>query len=276
MKNINISLVQPLVSKDNDKNFRYVENLIEEACQQNPDIICLPERWFFLDFVNQNPDQIFQSERGKQYQYVKQWAKEYNIPIISGGIWEKHKGYTRPFVTAYYFDSQGKEMFRQNKIHLYGMEKVILESGKELQVFQDSKLDITFSILICFDLTISSALTDLAVNKGAELIFSPTLIRETGMYNYKIYLQARALENRIPIASCNSIFKQMDRNFIGESKIIHFKKGSTSPAQLLTEEAPQKPCILNKNLNLSFPNKIRKKRNKEKIQVEGLRVISNF
>ncbi len=276
MKNINISLVQPLVSKDNDENFSHVEKLIKEACQTKPDIICLPERWFFLDFVNLNPDQIFQSERGKQYQYVKQWAKEYNVPIISGGIWEKHKDYPRPFVSAYYFDSQGKEMFRQNKIHLYGMEKVILESGKELQVFRDEKLDITFSILICFDLTISSALTDLAANKGAELIFSPTLIRETGMINYKTYLQARALENRIPIASCNSIFKQMDRNFIGQSKIIHFQKGSSSPVKLLTEEAPKKPYILNKDVNISFPNKIRKKRNKEKIQVKELRVISNF
>ncbi len=276
MKNINISLVQPFVSKDNDKNFKHVEKLIEEACQQNPDIICLPERWFFLDFVNLNLDQIFQSERGKQYQLVKQWAKEYNVPIISGGIWEKHKEYSRPFVTAYYFDFKGKEMFRQNKIHLYGMEKVILESGKELQVFRDTKLDIIFSILICFDLTISSALTDLAANNGAEIIFSPTLIRETGMYNYNIYLQARALENRIPIASCNSIFKQLDRNFIGQSKIIHFQKGSSSPVKLLTEEAPKKPNILNKDVNISFPNKIRKKRNNEKVQVEGLRVISNF
>ena len=275
MKNINIALVQPLVSNDNNKNFRHVENLIEEACQQNPDIICLPERWFFLDFINLKKDQLFQSERGIQYQSVKQWTKDYNVPIISGGIWEWHKGYTRPFVTSYYFDSKGSEMFRQNKIHLYGLEKEILESGKELQVFKDQKLDITFSVLICFDLTISSSLTDLAARSGAEIIFSPTLIRETGMDNYKIYLQARALENRIPIASCNSIFKQLDRNFIGESKILHFKRGSTSPAQLITEEAPKKAYILSKNVNISFPNKIRKKRNNEKVQVEGLRVIRN-
>ena len=275
MKNINISLVQPLVSKENDKNFRHVENLIEEACEQNPDIICLPERWFFLDFINLKKDQLFQSERGIQYQSVKQWSKDYNVPIISGGIWEWHKGYNRPFVTSYYFDSKGKEMFRQNKIHLYGMEKAILESGKELQVFTDNNLDITFSILICFDLTISSSLTDLAANTGAEIIFSPTLIRETGMDNYEIYLQARALENRIPIASCNSIFKYLDLNFIGESKIIHFKRGSTSPAKLIVEEAPKKPHILSKNVNISFPNKIRKKRNKEKVQIVGIEVIRN-
>jgi len=275
MKNINISLVQPLVSKDNDKNFRHVENLIKEACQLNPDIICLPERWFFLDFINLKKDQLFQSERGFQYQSVKKWAKDYNVPIISGGIWEWHKGYTRPFVTSYYFDSKGKEMFRQNKIHLYGLEKEILDSGKELQVFTDKKLDLTFSILICFDLTISSSLTNLAAGNGAEIIFSPTLIRETGMENYKIYLQARTLENRIPIASCNSIFKQLDRNFVGQSKIIHFKRGATSPAKLITEEAPKKPYVLSKNVNISFPNKNKKKRNNEKVQVAGIKVIRN-
>ena len=275
MKNINISLIQPLVSRDNDKNLRHIEKLIEEACDQNPDIICFPERWFFLDFINLKKDQLFQSERGIQYQSVKQWAKEYNVPIISGGIWEWHKEFTHPFVTSYYFDSKGKEMFRQNKIHLYGLEKAILESGKELQIFTDKKLDITFSILICFDLTISSSLTDLAPSKQHERNSSTTLIRETGMENYKIYLQARALENRIPIASCNSIFKQLDRNFVGQSKIIHFKRGSSSPAKLITEEAPKKPYILSKNVNISFPNKIRKKRNNEKVQVAGIEVIRN-
>ncbi len=273
MKNVTVSLVQPLVSKDNNNNFEHVEKLIKEACQHNPDIICLPERWFFLDFENTPFLEIIQEERGMQYQYVKRWAKEYNVPIISGGIWEKHKGYERPFVTAYYFDSKGTEMFRQDKIHLYGLEKKILESGKKLQVFRDAKLDITFSILICFDLTISSVLTDLAASNEAEVIFSPTLIPKTGMVNYKIYLQARALENRIPIASCNSIFEQLGRNFIGQSKIIHFKKGSLSPAQLLIEEASKKPCILSKNINISFPSKIRKKRNNEKVQVAGLKVI---
>ena len=68
----------------------------------------------------------------------------------------------------------------------------------------------------------------------------------------------------------------MNRNFIGQSKIIHFKKGSSSPVKLLTEEAPKKPFILSKDVNISFPNKIRKKRNNEKVQVEGLKVISNF
>lgn len=276
MKELAVSLIQPYVSNENEKNFEHIEKLIEEASQKNQDIICLPERWFFLDFLNTKIDQLFQHQRGIQYQYVKQWAKEYNIPIISGGIWEKHEEHLRPFVTSYYFNSQGQELFHQNKIHLYGLENEVLNAGKKLQVFHDLKLDITFSVLICFDLTISSTLTDLAANRGAELIFSPTLIRETGMKNYKIYLQARALENRIPIASCNSIFHQMDRNFVGQSKIIHFKEGSYSPAQLLIEEAPKKPYILSKKINLSFPKKMRKRRTNEKKESNQIDVISNF
>ena len=141
-------------------------------------------------------------------------------------------------------------------------------------IFKDSHLDLSFSILICFDLHISSHLTRLAVDNGAEIIFSPTLIRQTGGDNWKIYLQARALENRIPVISCNSIFQQYGRNFIGQSKIIHFKKGSSSPVLLHTEETDSTPGFFSRTVDLSFPNKIRHKRLSEILSKETITPIN--
>ena len=271
-KTVQISLIQPHVHTRNAENFAFMESYIEVAAQHNPDIICLPERWFYLDF-GKSPHDYIQPPSGEQYQYVKQWSKEYNMSIISGGIWEFHPNFDRPFVSAYYFRN-GRELFRQDKIHLYGAEKSILAPGESLVIFEDSRLNLTFSILICFDLHISSNLTRLAVDHGAELILSPTLIRQTGCENWKIYLSARALENRIPVISCNSIFHQYGRNFIGQSKIIHFNKGSSSPVSLITEEADSEPGIFTRTVDLSFPNKIRHKRLSEILSKDAITPIN--
>ena len=259
-KTVHVSLIQPFVHAENARNIAQMEKYIESAAQLDPDIICLPERWYYLDF-SKTPREYIQSPQGEQYQYVKQWSKEYNVSLISGGIWEYHSPSPddRPFVSAYYFRN-GQELFRQDKIHLYGAEKLLLSPGQDLVICSDSRLNLSFSILICFDLHISSYLTRVAVDHGAEIIASPTLIRQSGGDNWKIYLQARALENRIPLVSCNSIFQQYGRTFHGQSKIIHFNKGSSSPVSLICDEATSKPGIFSRTVDLSFPNKIRHKR----------------
>jgi predicted amidohydrolase len=257
-----VGLIQPQLVADNRQNVHHIESLIEQAMSLNPQILCLPERWYYVDYTNRNLDTNLQNSHGEQYQLVQSWAKKYHIAIISGGIWESRKP-DKPKICCYYFNSQGKECFSQEKIHLYGLEKQWFQSASKITVFHDSALDISFSILICFDLNISSDLAKLAVMNGAEVIFSPTLIRDIGVDNWNIYIRSRALENRVPVVSCNSIWKILDREFKGQSKIIQFKTGSHSPVQLIVDELDDKPSFLVKNVELDFPNEIRKERLEE-------------
>ncbi|MCF2141526.1 MAG: carbon-nitrogen hydrolase family protein [Candidatus Lokiarchaeota archaeon] len=275
-KKVKIALVQPELTHNNQENFEQIEILIKQAVQKKPDILCLPERWYHLDLSMISSKEcfsLFQEERGLQYNLVKFWAKKYHISIISGGIWEKSSDFNKPVVVCYYFDENGNEQFYQRKIHLYGIEKKILNPGSRLVCFHDSKLGFTFSILICFDLHISSTLISEAIAHGSEIIFSPTLIRNDGMENWKIYLQARALEHRIPIVSCNSVYSAYGRKFKGGSKIISFIKGKTSPAQLHLSELGSHAGIMIKTVNLDFPNLIRKEREKEKKESSQISVL---
>ncbi|WP_457557643.1 carbon-nitrogen hydrolase family protein [Candidatus Harpocratesius sp.] len=275
-KKVKIALIQPELTHNNQKNFEHIEFLIEQAVQKKPDILCLPERWYHLDFskISENVNiSLFQEERGLQYNLVKSWAERYHISIISGGIWEKSSDLNKPVIVCYYFDENGVEQFYQRKIHLYGIEKKILNPGSRLVCFHDSKLDFTFSILICFDLHISSILISEAIAHGSEIIFSPTLISESGMENWKIYLQARALEHRIPIVSCNSVYSSYGRNFKGSSKIISFIKGKPSPVQFHLDELNSHAGIMLKTVNLDFPNLIRKERQKEKKECSQISVL---
>ena len=271
IKEIVISLIQPFVNHDNSKNFINMEKHIAKAVKAGTEIICLPERWFFLDFA-QGPQVFIQPFQGEQYQHVKKWSEKYHTSIISGGIWEFHDNTEQAYVSAYYFKN-GKEIFRQDKIHLYGAEKSILTPGSELICYKDTELNIQFSILICFDLHVSSSLSSIAVKNGSEILFSPTLIRKEGMENWKTYVQARSLENRVPIVSCNSIFHQLSRDFVGKSKIIHFKKGSSSPVKLITKEASSEEELLSCKINLDFPNKIRKERAKDIIETTSITIV---
>ena len=113
----------------------------------------------------------------------------------------------------------------------------------------------------------------LAVENGADILFSPTQIREDGMENWDVYLKARALENRVPIAACNTYGEYMKRRFLGNSKIISFYEGKISPSKLKIIEGPiDSSGFVFDVIDLSFPSKLRKIRLKEQIDKNQIKV----
>ena len=107
----------------------------------------------------------------------------------------------------------------------------------------------------------------LAAENGADLLFSPTQIRDDGMHNWSIYLQARALENRIPVAACNALGCISERKFLGNSKIISFLKRYYTPSKLKLIEGPKNNSgYVFDDVDLEFPRKLRKIRLKEKVE----------
>lgn len=262
---LRVACIQPEVLSNKAKCYLEIERLIKDLMRDfdNCDIICLPERW--IPFTNKYSEN-FQEERGEDYKFIKKLAKEYCINIISGGIWEKRKSPSKPRITSYLFNHYGDELGRQDKIHLYSYEQNNFDPGKELKIF---KLKHCFiSILICFDMAFFET-PRLAAENGADILFSPTQIREEGMENWDIYLKARALENRIPIVGCNTFANFFKRKFIGQSKIISFIEGYVSPSKLKLIEAPiESSGYAWDEINLKFPQKIRKLRFKEIIREE--------
>ncbi|MFX1429445.1 MAG: carbon-nitrogen hydrolase family protein, partial [Promethearchaeota archaeon] len=224
-----VACIQPELYENRAKCYDEIEKILKELLEthRNCDIICLPERWVpYLKKSNQN----FQEQRGNDYSFIKNLAKEYNVKFLSGGIWEKRAESKKPAITCYFFDEDGEEIGRQDKIHLYGFERAHFKPGKELKLFKFHN-SYFFSILICFDMAFFET-PRLAVESGADLLFSPTQIRDDGMENWEIYLQARALENRVPIVACNTFGYYLKRQFLGNSKIISFNRGNISPSKL--------------------------------------------
>ena len=266
---LKISCVQPEVLQTRTNCHKEIENILKTIVQNHKhcDIICLPERW--LPF-SKDISKAIQPERGEDYNFIKNLAKDYNINIIAGAIWEKRKSLHKPFITSYYFNNQGEEIGRQDKIHLYAYEREIFNPSDELVIFQKNK--ISFAILICFDIAFFET-PRLAAESGAQILFSPTQIREEGMDNWEIYLKARALENRIPVVACNTLGKLFKRNFMGKSKIISFNEGYISPSQLRVIEGPFNASgYAYDELDLQFTNKLRKLRLNQVIEKSTIKI----
>ncbi|TFG24884.1 MAG: carbon-nitrogen hydrolase family protein [Promethearchaeota archaeon] len=263
-----IACIQPKIHQSIKKCYSEIEYLLKMLIDQvaKIDIICLPERWVpLLNDISQN----IQKERGENYSFIKTIAGEYQINIISGAIWEKRKNSRKPTITSYFINEKGEEVGRQDKIHLYSYEKGQFEPGNELNLFSFNEY--FFAILICFDMAFFET-PRLAAENGADVLFSPTQIREEGMYNWKIYLQARALENRIPIIACNSVGSFNKRRFLGNSKIISFVKNFISPSKLKIVEGPKDSGYIFDDIDLKFPKKIRKIRFNEKIEKNNIKI----
>jgi omega-amidase len=272
MKTITLGLVQNRVLKDNSQNYENIENLIRKTLLTHSiDIFLLPEHWYFIDVTSKDFLKNVQEKHGEYYRFCRSLSEKYHVSLISGALWEYEPEFKKPVVNAYFFDSEGKEKFCQKKIHLYAFEKAMFDKGTELYIYRDPLLGISFSILICFDIAFYET-PRLATLNGAELLLSPTLIRDTGLENWDIYLKARALENRIPIAACNSVFELMDRKYLGKSKIIGFKEGSESPLILDVKEAGTGNETLVSTLNIEFPSKIRKNRLEEAIDTTSIKI----
>ncbi|MFW9895156.1 MAG: carbon-nitrogen hydrolase family protein [Candidatus Thorarchaeota archaeon] len=263
-----VACIQPQIFQNKTQCYLEIEKILKKLLDKDKgnELVCFPERW--VPF-SKNSISNFQEERGEDYNFVRKLAKKFNIKIISGAIWERRSNSEKPVITCYYFDENGEEIGRQDKIHLYSYEREQFESGKELILFKLGK-SYHFTILICFDMAFFET-PRVAVENGADLLFSPTQIREDGMFNWDIYLKARALENRVPIVACNTYGSYLNRRFLGKSKILSFVKGNVSPSKLKIVEAPSNSSgFIFDNIDLDYPRKLRLIRLNEKIEKDKI------
>jgi predicted amidohydrolase len=162
--------------------------MLIEAAKSETDIVCLPEQW-----QKENKFDDFDVE----FAQLKKIAREYAMTIIPGAFYQKKKkGFV---ISAPVIDSSGNIIGTQEKIHPFDYEKSLIRPGTKTRVF---KTACKFGIIICYDMVFSDVAESL-VKKGAQVLFSPSRIVKRGIIPWHMYVQVRALENRIPILAAN-------------------------------------------------------------------------
>lgn len=185
---IKLGIIQTSSYSSNQSAFRNVLRLVQSIGKKEADIVCLPEQW-----LKDNRISDFDLEFGQ----FKRIARDYSMTIIPGAFYEKKR--FRYSISAPVIDPNGEIIGRQEKLHPFDYEKKLIKPGRSPQLF---KTRCKFGIIICYDMVFPDVANSL-VKKGAEVLFSPSRIVKRGLLPWHLYVQVRALENRVPILASN-------------------------------------------------------------------------
>jgi len=198
---VKAGLIQTKTYSTNSDGIKKVAKILERLGKKETEIVCLPEQWLAKNEIND-----FDAE----FLDFKKIAKEYHMTIISGAFYKKSKKDVK--IISSIIGPEGEIIGNQEKIHPFDYEKKRVVPGKEAKIFNTS---CKFGVVICYDM-VFPRVAETFVKKGAHILFSPSRIVKRGISPWQTYVQARSLENRIPIIAANV----KNSKFGGESMIV--------------------------------------------------------
>jgi predicted amidohydrolase len=198
---VKVGIIQTGTYRTNREGITEISKFLEDLGKKKTEIACLPEQW-----LKNNEISDFDSEFLK----FKEIAKKYQITIIPGAFYQKIK--KEVTISSPVIGPKGDIIGRQEKIHPFDYEKNTVTSGKVAKIFNTA---CKFGIIICYDMVFPKV-AEILVKKGAQILFSPSRIVKRGINPWATYVQARSLENRVPILAANVI----NRKYGGNSIIV--------------------------------------------------------
>jgi omega-amidase len=236
---LRIALVQVPLQNNKAKAVEHTLKLLNKVRLSDSDIVCLPELWYTKIVKN------FETEFDK----IIDVAKECNMVIIPGAFVERSNGNNKNGnnglqISSPVIANNGAIAGRQLKIHPFGSQRKVVKAGTKVELFKSGNFK--FGIGICYDIVFPEVARAL-VKKGANILFFPSKIRYEGIKPWHMYVQVRALENRIPIAAPNicddgssnsiykgkSIFVDFDYNYKTDIAVPKLRLGSSVNEQIL-------------------------------------------
>jgi predicted amidohydrolase len=195
-----LGLIQTISYSTNQNGISKVSEMLKKLGRKETDIVCLPEQW-----LKNNKISNFDLE----FSEFKKIAKEFSMTIIPGAFYQITKKIS---IIAPVIGPEGEFIGKQEKIHPFGYERGNVKPGNTVKIFNTA---CKFGVVICYDLVFPKVANTL-VKKGAQILVSPSRIVRRGIEPWKMYVQVRALENRIPILAANV----KNQRFGGSSIIV--------------------------------------------------------
>ncbi|PTD93567.1 carbon-nitrogen hydrolase [archaeon SCG-AAA382B04] len=199
-----------------DKNLDKIKKIFLKQNFENVDLVVLPELWstgvYFEKFI-----ELSEKIPGKTTKLLSDLANQNNILLCGGSIVEKNN--QNIYNTLTFFDREGDLKEKYRKIHLfsYTNEDQYLSPGKKTKTIETEFGKIGLST--CYDLRFPEQYRKMA-QQGAQIFVCPAAWPEERKDHWKIFNQARAIENQSYLISCNRRGKYDENNFIGNSYVI--------------------------------------------------------
>jgi len=215
-----ISLIQ-MNSKERDRDFNVEKacRRIQEAIQDHPDIIVLPE-FFNTEYFPQYRDykyiQYAEKDDGYTISRLRELSKKNSVHIVATIYEEERPGFY--YDTAMVIDPEGNITGKYRKVHpsaVKSLEKIYFKGGSKFSIFVINGWKV--GIIICYDWRFPESVRCLAL-QGAELVIIPFATPTIDMWPKA--LPTRAWENGLYIATCNKVGKEGDWDFPGGSSVV--------------------------------------------------------
>ena len=200
-----------------EDNFRKAEALIEAAMAEHPDVLVLPEMWNTGFFPKEDLELLADQDGKTVKEKIGALAKEYAVNIVAGSGANLTKG--KVYNTAFVFDRKGDCIASYDKTHLFSPmgEDAFFTPGDHLCRF--TLEGVRCGLIICYDLRFPELTRSLAV-EGLDVLFVVSQWPDVRISHLRSLTVARAIENQMFVACCNSCGTAGKTVYGGHSAII--------------------------------------------------------
>lgn len=200
-----------------EENFRKAERLIEEAMQDDPDVLVLPEMWNTGFFPRENLEGLCDRDGSQVNALMGRLAKKFSANIVTGSVADLRDG--KVYNTAYIFNRNGKCIASYDKAHLFspmGEHRVFTPGDRLCRFTLDG---INCGIIICYDIRFPELARSLAVD-GLDVLFVVAQWPDVRIPHLQTLCAARAIENQVFLVCCNGCGTAYETKYGGCSAIF--------------------------------------------------------
>lgn len=230
-----------------DDSFARAARLIEAAMAEQPDVIVLPEAWNTGFFPREDLPALCDRDCARVKSELGALAKRYGVNLVAGSVSNLRDG--KIYNTACVFDRTGACIAEYDKTHLFTPmgEDEFYTPGDHLCRFT---LDgVSCGLLICYDIRFPELTRSLTVD-GLDLLFVVSQWPKVRAFHLRTLITARAIENQMFLACCNSCGAAGETKYGGGSVIL-------DPWGATLAEAGETETLITADCDLSVLENIR-------------------
>lgn len=200
-----------------DENFAHAAHLISQAMAEKPDVLVLPETWNTGFFPREELESLCDSDGQRVKQEIGALAAKFSVNIVAGSVSNVRGG--KVYNTAMVFDRTGACIASYDKTHLFtpmGEDEFYTPGDHLCRFILDG---VSCGLIICYDVRFPELTRSLTV-PGLDMLFVVSQWPKVRTFHLRSLTTARAIENQMFVACCNSCGKAGETVYGGSSAII--------------------------------------------------------
>ncbi len=200
-----------------EENFRRAEELIARAAAGGCDVAVLPETWNTGFFPKEDLEKLADSDGEAVRHRIGPLAARYGINLVAGSVANRKDGGV--YNSCFVFDRRGELVADYDKTHLFtpmGEDDYFRRGGRPALFTLDGH---RCGVVICYDIRFPEWTRTYAV-RGLDLLFVVSQWPKARIPHLLALTRARAIENQMFVACCNSCGTAGETKFGGFSSIV--------------------------------------------------------